>query len=303
MPFRMGLKLCLVTGCLNSVDRVMSLRMAIKTEKSLYCVKCVENGFDYIYTSNALLNAEGEYQGKRSDCSLSYAEESLFLQRIKRRGLTKLGVPLFGIFANQEYSPNEAIGFVSGALVEASVEYTALLGQSTGANRCFLLREQGLMIDSRRVGNLTRFIRRSCRPNVRISLEGPAEEWMSLPPVKKRHLVSRPPLARLYATAKIYHNSELFLDSKYSGHQHEQWSSPNVAIGPNELVDKCACSSAWTCLYEKSHPQPSRIAVVQKEDRSALLHARMHRYVVDFFCHTNLKHIPLLRSKCVFMKI
>lgn len=299
----MGLKVCTTKECPNSRETPLSMQEVLNLPLYSYCVTCIENGFDYIYSNNSLYSLDGQAVDTDREHKDAPVEESLLLQKIKRRGLSKKGVPFFGVFTTKEYMPSESIGFIGGALTNATVykaeevQERPLLGNS----RCFVFREAGRIIDSRRIGNITRFIRRSCRPNVRIAFEAPEEEWQTCPPLKKDPTGLLPLRAKLYAISRIHHTAELFLGIANSALPDEKWVNDGPSIPLSHLLSKCSCLSGLCCLFGKP-PSPVRsLPRVLERSRVSSLLGQMHSYAAMLPPLSINSLLSVLDRRCAFV--
>ncbi|OAG29081.1 hypothetical protein NEDG_01220 [Nematocida displodere] len=278
MFLRVGLNVCSEETCLNNREIIVSSCKAVRMKIFSYCSRCTESGFDYVYTNDVLQERNGEYQ-KTSTRVNTLLEESLFIQRVGKKRAGAGGVPPIGVFTRKEYLPNDEIGFIGGVILKASVQKGALAKRATRSCRSFILREDDLIIDSRRIGNLSRFIRRSCRPNVGIAIASLDDEWKTLPPLKKGHDLSFSCQAKLYALSKIYPNSELFVDTRYSARENETWRSSNSLLSLSEYQDSCACVSKGRCLFCSTYTGESFRPRVSNNTTISAMFVKMHQYI------------------------
>jgi len=301
MLLRVGLKLCQDAKCFNSKGKHLAINKSAGAGALPYCRKCVESGFDYVYANEGLFDASGNSFADKGHSKVKPIEESLYIQKIRRRGAFKGRLPPIGLFSRREYLPNEQIGYISGTVAKISLQRKKPAEKRKGPCRCFIFREKNLMVDARYIGNLSRFIRRSCRPNVGIALEVQGEEWAANPPLKK--MSGKPPQirAKLYALSKIYSNAELLLGESYSARAEEMWGCSEVAIEPEEFQESCCCSSQWTCLFEKSTADQEKNFPEMERSEASLLFSKIHRYVEDGAPLSNSDLSFILRRKCSFI--
>lgn len=303
MLLKAGLKLCPDKRCLNSEEKAMSLESVIHTEPGRYCHLCVDNGFDYVYTNNVLCDPSGQVVDNPKRDKHRPIEESLYLQKIRRRGLLRKSTAPFGLFSKREYAPNEVIGFLSGVVIDVQDRPTPASSEGGECCRCFLIREKNLAIDSRQVGNLARFIRRSCRPNVGLALEG-SDEWQSCPPLKKLSRRLGFTQVKLYAISRIYANSELLVGTAYGAQGDESWHAAQgsaVPLSPAELQTTCSSPMRWTCVCEKD-PAAQAPRRISEHSNVSPFFARLHKYVNTGASLSSADISFLLANKCVFIK-
>ncbi|KAI5189014.1 hypothetical protein NECID01_0369 [Nematocida sp. AWRm77] len=303
MLLKAGLKLCTDKNCLNSEEKTVSLKSIIQREGKAYCHQCVENGLDYVYANGVLCDTKGSVLDPGKKEKIKPMEESFYLQKIRRRGLLRKAPAVFGLFSKREYAPNEVVGVLSGVVVSMQKTSAPAVKKTEDACRCFLMREESLVIDSRDVGNLSRFIRRSCRPNVAIHLEN-TDEWKKCPPLKKISRKFRFTQAKLYALSRIYTNTELFIDTAHSAGREEAWVSADmseVAVGPKELHRQCAGPMQWVCMCETFPLLTTNRRITESSNISPFF-SRMHKYVNRETSLSTEDMSFLLEKKCVFIK-
>lgn len=301
MLLRVGLRQCFNEDCFNSKhESVITVEKLFRKSKKKYCEKCIDDGLDYVHTNDIVFNQDGRWQSKIETCGEQLMEESLFLQKVKRRGFSRNAFACYGVFSKKEYNPNETIGFIGGALSNINAYTGESSKKPQGSTRCFLFRESRLVLDSRRSGNLARFIRRSCRPNVSIALETCADGWKARPPPKKNPFLVLPIRAKLYAISRIENTEELFIGSRYSSYAGESWECSQLGITPSDLVDTCACTSSWNCLFENKPFQKTARKVHIKSQISSIF-VKMQKYMNDKVPFTTSDMIYVLNRKCTFM--
>ncbi|KAI5171210.1 hypothetical protein NEFER03_0612 [Nematocida sp. LUAm3] len=300
----MGLSLCLDRNCRNNKKISVSIQKAMDLQHMLhtYCILCIENGLDYTHINH--VSWEQNEKVKKEESSL--LEEALFLQKIKRRGLSKRGNPAFGIFANRQYEYNEKIGDIGGIITSAIItkkeEETEEV--SVKPNRYFLLRDKKLLVDAQEFGNISRFIRRSCRPNVKMEIEPPKEEWMLNPPLKKSYIKRYTPKIVLSAISNIYHNTELFIDSSHSIQKKEKCKVSRSSGSDIEYLDKCSCTSSWTCLFEKSKTIKKTLPFIHEKTQVSFILTRIHKYMLESTeAYTKQASSITRMKKCIFVRI
>ncbi|KAI5179830.1 hypothetical protein NEOKW01_0293 [Nematocida sp. AWRm80] len=297
---RSSLHFCSDPRCINREESQMESSMYPIGIPSKYCSLCTENGLDYIYSSNALIESTGKICTITEHTKCVPMEDALVLQKIKRKGFSKMKLPYFGVFTKKEYSPNEVIGFISGNIgwITQRIETRKKYISNKNACRCFILRDLNLIIDCRSIGNLSRFIRRSCRPNVQVKIELPEEEWKTLPPTKKCFPGVPKIKAKLSAMRRILSDTELLIDGSFCAHNNERVFSINLTIQPNEYTSICACASDTFCLFSKPYtPYTNRSLIPSTYSNTlpntSLLMDRLHKHISTL---TNNTHL-LIHSK------
>ncbi|KAH9385946.1 uncharacterized protein NEMAJ01_0842 [Nematocida major] len=300
MLLGVSLRQCFNEECFNNKgETVITTEKLYMHSARKYCEKCVEDGLDYVHTDDIIFNRNGRWEGKPEVEKQDLVEESLFLKKIKKRGFTRNGAACFGVFTKKEYHPNETIGAIGGVLGNINMYRTGAATKSKSPSRCFIFRESGQIIDSRKSGNLVRFIRRSCRPNVAISIEACEEGWKARPPLKKNPFIVYPVRAKLYAISKIENTDELFIGNKYSSYAGEAWASSELGIGPDDLVDTCACTSSWRCLFEGT-PFLEKTRSVNITSKISSIFVQMQKYMREKIPFPRSDMAYVLNRKCTF---
>ncbi|KAI5190813.1 hypothetical protein NEMIN01_1215 [Nematocida minor] len=303
MLLRVSLRRCSNENCFNSKkESIITTEQLYVHPSKKYCDKCTEEGLDYVHTDDIVFNKDGRWQSKIEAEKQALVEESLFLQKVKRRGFARTGSSFYGLFSKKEYNPNETIGFIGGALSSVSMLDGGSTKKSKSPSRCFIFRESGLVLDSRRSGNLVRFIRRSCRPNVAISLEACENGWKAQPPLKKSPFLVNPIRAKLYAISRIENSGELFIGSRYSSYSGEHWASSELGLAPEDLVDTCACTSSWNCLFENK-PFKEKARKMRIKSKISSLFVKMQKYMKEKAPFTTSDMAYVLNHKCTFMQM
>ncbi|KAI5159255.1 hypothetical protein NEAUS03_0140 [Nematocida ausubeli] len=302
MLLRVGLQQCYDENCFNNQkEGVITTEELYVQPSKTYCNKCIDGGLDYVYTSDIMFNKEGVWQSNLKLNIGELVEDSLILRKIKRRGFIQNGASYYGLFSKKEYSPNEIVGFIGGAISNINMVGTGHARKAKNPSRCFIFRDCGLVIDSRKSGNLVRFIRRSCRPNVAISLEVCEEGWKGHPPLKKNPFLVTAIRAKLYALSRIESAQELFIGNDYSSHASEEWMSTELDVTGDDLVDSCSCNSKWSCFFRNKLPQEKTKQVKIKSKISPIF-VRMKKYTKEKVPFTPSDMAYVLNRKCTFMK-
>ncbi|KAI5127562.1 hypothetical protein NEPAR04_1124 [Nematocida parisii] len=303
MLLRVGLQHCYDENCFNNQkERIITTEELYQQSTKKYCDKCIEEGFDYVYTNDIVFNRGGEWQSNLKLNTGELVEDSLILRKIKRRGFIRSGAAYYGLFSKKEYSPNEIIGFIGGAVSNINMVGKEKQKKVKSPSRCFIFRENGLVLDSRKSGNLVRFIRRSCRPNVGISLEVCEDGWKGHPPLKKNPFIVTSIRARLYAISRIDAAQELFIGNSYSSHLGENWVSSELNVEGEDLVDSCSCNSDWNCLFRTKPPQQKTKQVKIKSKISSMF-VKMQKYTKEKVPFISADMAYVLNRKCTFMEI
>lgn len=152
-----------------------------------------------------------------------------FIKPIKARGYQRRGIiPKFGIFSKIHLEPGRFLCEFTG---EAKLKdcFAAVVPSVCLQTFVLFIQNTPIAVDARRVGNLSRFIRRSCRPNVQIELliKDPASRSLS---------TQEPPFSvRLLAMNNIHEGEEIFLPNDFD-------------LGDSFFKYDCACGNPEFCL-------------------------------------------------------
>ena len=152
-----------------------------------------------------------------------------FIKPIKARGYQRRGIiPKFGIFSKIHLEPGRFLCEFTG---EAKLKdsFAGVVPSVCLQTFVLFIQNTPIAVDARRVGNLSRFIRRSCRPNVQIELliKDPASRSLS---------AEEPPFSvRLLAMNNIYEGEEIFLPNDFD-------------FGNSYFKYDCACGNPEFCL-------------------------------------------------------
>lgn len=255
-------------------------------ENARYCEVCIGNGLDYVYShairieSGEKKREEGSVQHRPVGKPARAIEDLVHLRKVRRRGYQhKSAHPTFGLFSKREYFANEPICELAGVLRTFIPEPEPLgAGKDSGstlspemvtcnpsrsedplqserprrkeksAEGVFLFRDRRLLLDARRVGNVTRFVRKCCRPNSAIRITFSGEEWKTRPPTKKLRATPSGATATLYALCTIEQDSEILIGPSYClRRDRENPRRSPESEGPSGYA--CPCGDLYACLF------------------------------------------------------
>lgn len=303
MLVSLGIKVCKNTSCTNCTQSPMSLQSALQYSERSYCNSCVDNGLDYVYVQSALLDRNGTYRRPEGQLEAKQ-EEQLYLQKVKRRRHPKDTSVPFGVFSKKDYQPRDRIGYLAGVFLLQKRNYApadpqdipvqkAVAGGGRG-DMCFVIPNTNLIVDASQFGNITRFLRRSCRPNVQLRMEQSGCEWKNTPPIKKIH--HRAPLqVALHAIRHIRTDTELVV-----GRSTLQASIEAAQKGTSGFLP-CLCANKSLCISALEPKRQMTRAYHTRRTSISPLFVKMHARAPASL-YAKGKTFPLFLDKCVFIR-